>query len=148
MNEVRLLGYLGRNFEAEYTKSGKCYARNSLAITKKWKNERGDEESKTTWIPIVLFGKAAETAYIHFPKGSQFLCSGVLQSNDYVDKDGNKRTALSVVVSKFYFLNSKKEMINQAKEQNAPKQETPKEPEISYEDTQMEFDSEQAEIPF
>uniref|UniRef100_UPI000AECC619 hypothetical protein n=1 Tax=Campylobacter coli TaxID=195 RepID=UPI000AECC619 len=28
-----------------------------LAITKRWKNERGNEESSTTWIPIVLFGK-------------------------------------------------------------------------------------------
>ena len=61
MNDVKLLGYLGKDFEAEYTQGGKCYAKNSLAITKKWKNERGNEESKTTWIPIELNGKSAET---------------------------------------------------------------------------------------
>lgn len=147
MNDVKLLGYLGKDFEAEYTQGGKCYAKNSLAITKKWKNERGNEESKTTWIPIVLFGKSAETAYLHFPKGSQFLCSGELQSNEYTDKEGNKRTSLSVIVSRFYWINAKKEMVDSTKH-NTPKQDAPKEPEIIYEDSQAQVESVQEDIPF
>ncbi|ECQ5319783.1 TPA: single-stranded DNA-binding protein, partial [Campylobacter jejuni] len=51
MNNVNLIGYLGKDFEIGTTNSGRVYAKNSLAITKRWKNERGNEESSTTWIP-------------------------------------------------------------------------------------------------
>lgn len=68
MNNVNLIGYLGKDFEIGTTNSGRVYAKNSLAITKRWKNERGNEESSTTWIPIVLFGKSAESASTHIKK--------------------------------------------------------------------------------
>lgn len=45
MNNVNLIGYLGKDFEVGTTNSGRVYAKNSLAITKRWKNERGNEES-------------------------------------------------------------------------------------------------------
>lgn len=86
MNNVNLIGYLGKDFEVGTTNSGRVYAKNSLAITKRWKNERGNEESSTTWIPIVLFGKSAESASTHIKKGSQFACSGELSSNQYQEK--------------------------------------------------------------
>lgn len=107
MNNVNLIGYLGKDFEVGTTNSGKLYVKNSLAITKRWKNERGNEESSTTWIPIVLFGKSAESASTHIKKGAQFACSGELSSNQYQDEDGNAKTILSVIVSKFYWLGKK-----------------------------------------
>ncbi|EGF9104101.1 single-stranded DNA-binding protein, partial [Campylobacter jejuni] len=41
MNNVNLIGYLGKDFEVGTTNSGRVYAKNSLAITKRWKNEIG-----------------------------------------------------------------------------------------------------------
>lgn len=160
MNDVKLFGYLGRDFETDYTQSGICYAKNSIAITQKWKNKKGNEETKTTWIPIVLFGKIAENAFIYFPKGSQFLCSGKLDSSEYIDKDGNKRTYLSVIVSRFYWIGKKSEMANgeqkeKPKTQAKPTQkqgEVPKEPEIVYSDSQVveteSFTIEESDMPF
>lgn len=117
MNEVNLIGFLGGDFEPNYTQMGKCYARNQLAITKRFKNAKGNEESSTTWIPIVIFGKSAETAYLHFSKGSQFACKGELVSNQYTDKHGENRTSLSVIVHKFYWLVGNKKQENKPQEQ-------------------------------
>lgn len=140
MNNINLIGYLGKDFEIGTTNSGRIFAKNSLAITKRWKNARGNEESSTTWIPIVLFGKSAESASMYIKKGSQFACSGELSSSQYQDEAGNTKTALSVIVSKFYWLGKK--------DNTEPKeiQNLPKEPTIEYENPIVEIDSE--EIPF
>ncbi|EQA5297818.1 Rha family transcriptional regulator [Campylobacter coli] len=44
MNNVNLIGYLGKDFEVGTTNSGRVYAKNSLAITKRWKNEIGTSQ--------------------------------------------------------------------------------------------------------
>ncbi|RAX59340.1 single-stranded DNA-binding protein [Helicobacter monodelphidis] len=141
MNNVNLIGYLGKDFEIGNTNSGKLYAKNSLAITKRWKNEKGNDESSTTWIPIVLFGKSAESASTHIKKGSQFACSGELSSSKYLDEAGNTRTILSVIVSKFYWLGKK-----DSKDTPQITQEPPKEPRVEYEHPTINIESE--EIPF
>ncbi|WP_297195453.1 single-stranded DNA-binding protein [uncultured Campylobacter sp.] len=124
MNSVNLIGYLGKDFEVAYTGENKCYARNSLAISKKFKNSKGNEETQTSWIPIAIFGKTAETAYLHFPKGSLFACSGELVSSTYTDKDGNNRSSLSVIVHKFYWVNSSKDNKNISQNKENPTQST------------------------
>ena len=140
MNNVNLIGYLGKDFEVGTTSNGRVYARNSLAITKRWKNEKGNEESSTTWIPIVLFGKSAESASMYIKKGAQFACSGELSSNQYQDENGNTKTLLSGIVSKFYWLGKKDKNENETQMPQVP----PKEPNISYENTNIEAE----EMPF
>ncbi|EOF7229667.1 single-stranded DNA-binding protein [Campylobacter upsaliensis] len=140
MNNVNLIGYLGKDFEIGNTSGGKLYAKNSLAITKRWKNEKGNDESSTTWIPIVLFGKSAESASAHIKKGSQFACSGELSSSQYTDEQGNVKTTLSVIVSKFYWIGKKDKEAPQAI------QYPPKEPSVEYEHQATNVESE--EIPF
>lgn len=127
MNQVNLIGYLGDDFVADYTPAGKCYAKNSLAISKRYINAKGNEETQTTWIPIVIFGKAAEIAYLHFPKGFQFACSGEIRSGQYIDeKSGEKRTSYSVIVRNFYWLKGNKAEETTTAKQNAPKPEPKK----------------------
>lgn len=140
MNNVNLIGYLGKDFEIGNTSGGKLYAKNSLAITKRWKNEKGNDESSTTWIPIVLFGKSAESASMYIKKGSQFACSGELSSSQYTDEQGNVKTTLSVIVSKFYWL-GKKDKETPQEIQNPPKEQS-----IEYEHPAVNVESE--EIPF
>lgn len=139
MNNVNLIGYLGKDFEVGTTSSGRLFAKNSLAITKRWKNERGNEESSTAWIPIVLFGKSAESASMYIKKGAQFACSGELSSNQYQDEDGKIKTILSVIVSKFYWLGKKDKDGNTEQIQQVP----PKEPSVDYENTNIESEETQ-----
>ncbi|HDX6250652.1 TPA: single-stranded DNA-binding protein [Campylobacter fetus subsp. venerealis] len=107
MNKVDLCGYLGRDFELIYAKNGNAIASNSLAITKKWTDSNGNKAEHTNWIPIKLFGRIAEVAYQYFKQGSQFLCSGELTTDEYVDNNGNTRYVWEVRVKEFYWLNKK-----------------------------------------
>lgn len=107
MNKVNLCGYLGRDFELRYTNTGNAIASNSLAITKKWIDDRGNKVEHTDWIPIKLFGKTAEVAHQYFKQGSQFLCFGELATDEYVDNNKNTRYVWEVRVKEFYWLNKK-----------------------------------------
>lgn len=109
MNKVQLCGYLGRDFELRYSKLGNAVGINSLAISKRFKDNMGQEKERTEWIPIKLFGRTAEVANQYFKKGSQFLCSGELYTDDYVDNNGVTRYTWGVNVKEFYWLNNKKE---------------------------------------
>ena len=51
-------------------------------------------------------------------KGSKLLIVGKLQTNNYTDKNGNKRTSYDVIVDRFEFLDSKGD--NQQKQTNNP----------------------------
>ncbi|QKF65206.1 single-stranded DNA-binding protein [Campylobacter corcagiensis] len=109
MNKVQLCGYLGRDFELRYSKLGNAVGINSLAISKRFKDNMGQEKERTEWIPIKLFGRTAEVANQYFKKGSQFLCSGELYTDDYVDSNGVTRYTWGVNVKEFYWLNNKRE---------------------------------------
>ncbi|AQW80372.1 single-stranded DNA-binding protein [Campylobacter pinnipediorum subsp. pinnipediorum] len=107
MNKVDLCGYLGRDFELRYSNAGNVIASNSLAITKKWTDSNGNRVEHTDWIPIKLFGKTAEVVNQYFKQGSQFLCSGELATDEYIDNNGNTRYIWEVRVKEFYWLNQK-----------------------------------------
>ena len=78
---------------------------------------------------------------MHIKKGSQFACSGELSSSQYADEAGNIKTILNVIVSKFYWL-GKKDKENTKQITQTP----PKEPNIEYEHSITNIESE--EIPF
>ncbi|MCZ6134436.1 single-stranded DNA-binding protein [Campylobacter ureolyticus] len=110
MNKVQLCGYLGRDFELRYSSTtSNAVGINSLAISKRFKDNSGQEKERTEWIPIKLFGRTAEVANQYFKKGSQFLCSGELYTDDYVDNNGVTRYTWGVNVKEFYWLNNKRE---------------------------------------
>lgn len=90
-----------------YDNTGNAIASNSLAITKKWTDGNGNKVEHTDWIPIKLFGKTAEVANQYFKQGSQFLCSGELATDEYVDNNKNTRYVWEVRVKEFYWLNKK-----------------------------------------
>ncbi|EOI3222799.1 Rha family transcriptional regulator [Campylobacter coli] len=57
MNNVNLIGYLGKDFEVGTTNSGRVYAKNSLAITKRWKNEIGTSQDLLNFGEVVRISK-------------------------------------------------------------------------------------------
>src|SRR5699024_11965997 len=78
-------------------------AKNSLAVRRDFKNKQtGDYD--TDWIPLTAFSKTAETLMQYTSKGSKILIVGKLQTNNYTDKNGNKRTSYDVIVDRFEFL--------------------------------------------
>ena len=104
VNKVILIGNLGRDPEIRYTKSGQAVASFSLATTEKWKNKDGEREEKTEWHRIVAWGRLGEICGEYLTKGKQAYIEGRLQTRDWEDKDGNKRTTTEIVASNMVML--------------------------------------------
>jgi len=80
MNEVTIMGHLGKDVEKKTSKSGDPMAVFSIAT------KYGE---KTDWHSVVAFGKQAEWAY-NLRKGDLALVRGRINYSDYVNKDGQK----------------------------------------------------------
>ena len=115
MNLITLTGNLGRDWEQ--ANSNTVIAKNSLAVRRDFKNKQTGEYD-TDWIPLTAFSKTAETLMQYTGKGSKILVVGKLQTNNFTDKQGNKRTTYDVIVDRFEFLDSKGD--NQQKQPDNP----------------------------
>ena len=104
MNITAFTGNLGRDFEIIETGST-TIAKNVLAVRRDFKDKKTGQY-ETDWIPLTVFGKTAEIMNQHLSKGSKVEIVGKLQTNNYTDKDGNKRTSYDVIVNSFGFLDS------------------------------------------
>lgn len=67
------------------------------------------EERKADFIDITAWRNTAEFACKYFAKGDLCIASGSLQTRNYEDKNGNKRTAYEVVASEINFCGGKKD---------------------------------------
>src|SRR5690606_12525547 len=102
-NKVILMGNLTRDVEVRTTTSGQNVASFSLAVTRSWRGQDGQQNEQTSFINCVAWGKAGEIIAQYTSKGSSLLVSGRLDQRSYEDKDGNKRQAVEVVVEDFNF---------------------------------------------
>ena len=96
VNKVILVGNLGRDAELRYTPSGAAVAKFSLATTEVWNDKAGQRQERTEWHNIDLWGKQAESLSEYLVKGKQVYVEGRLQTDEYTDKEGNKRKSTKV----------------------------------------------------
>lgn len=103
-NKVILMGNLTRDVEIRTTPSGQTVANFSLAVSRSWKGQDGQQQEQTSFINCVAWGKVGEIIEQYTSKGTPLLVSGRLDQRSYEDKDGNKRQAVEVVVEDFNFI--------------------------------------------
>jgi len=96
VNKVILVGNLGRDAELRYTPGGAAVAKFSLATTETWNDKSGQRQERTEWHTIDLWGKQAESLSEYLVKGKQVYVEGRLQTDEYTDKEGNKRKSTKV----------------------------------------------------
>ena len=101
-NYVVLLGRLTKDPDVRYTKSEKVTAGFTLAVDRPFKNQNGDRDAD--FIPIVMWGKLAETIGNNVHKGQRLLVSGRLQVRTYDDKDGKKVWVTEVIANNVAFI--------------------------------------------
>ena len=108
LNNVTLMGRLGKDPELRHTQSGKAVASFSLACDRDYKAQ-GSDQRETDWIECVAWGGTAEIIQKYFTKGRSMAVTGRLQVRNWTDKDGNKRRSTEVNVSNVYFADSKRD---------------------------------------
>jgi single-strand DNA-binding protein len=104
VNKVILVGNLGRDPEIRYTQQGTAVANFSLATTDRFKNRSGEMQERTEWHRIVAWDKLAEICGQYLAKGRQVYIEGRLQTRDWEDKDGNKRSTTEIVAQTMQML--------------------------------------------
>jgi single-strand DNA-binding protein len=109
VNKVILVGRLGRDPETRFTGSGQAVANFSVATDETYKDRNGERQKRTEWHKIVVWGKQAEIAQQYLKKGSLVYIEGRIQSREWQDKEGQKRTSFEIVASNFRMLGSRGE---------------------------------------
>ena len=104
VNKVILVGRLGRDPETRYTGGGQAVANFSLATDETYKDRNGERQKRTEWHKIVIWGKQAEIAQQYLKKGSLIFVEGRIQSREWQDKEGQKRTSFEIVANNFRML--------------------------------------------
>lgn len=113
MNRIVLLGRLVRDPEVRYTPNGRVVCQFTLAVDRPYSNQEGQKE--VDFIPVVIWGKQAETAGNGLQKGQRALVEGRLQIRNYDAKDGTKRIVAEVIADRFEFIERKGETTAQDK---------------------------------
>jgi single-strand DNA-binding protein len=109
VNKVILVGRLGRDPETRYTGSGQAVANFSVATDESFKDRNGERQKRTEWHKIVVWGKQAEIAQQYLKKGSLIFIEGRIQSREWQDKEGQKRTSFEIVANNFRMLGGRAE---------------------------------------
>ena len=100
MNNFIITGRLTKEPDVRYTKENKAVTTINVAVN----NNKDD----TTFLPITLFGKTAETVGKYCKKGDLIAVSGMIRNNNWEDKDGNKHYDYQFIGNNITFLSTKK----------------------------------------
>lgn len=104
-NFVLLSGRLGQDPDFRVTAKGTAICHFTLAVNRRFKdNASGEWKDDTAWVPIDVWGDAAERLRDKLKKGSPVHVEGRLKSREYEDKSGQKRKVLDVVARRVQFL--------------------------------------------
>ncbi|WP_299804533.1 single-stranded DNA-binding protein [uncultured Shewanella sp.] len=98
VNKVILVGNLGQDPEVRYMPNGNAVANITVATSESWKDQQGQQQERTEWHRVVMFGKLAEITGEYLRKGSQVYLEGKLQTRKWKDQSGQDRYSTEVVV--------------------------------------------------
>ncbi len=107
INCAVLMGRLVGDPELRTTTNGTSVTSFRIAVDRNF--VRQGEERQADFIDIVAWRQTAEFVTRYFHKGSMIAVQGSIQTRNYEDKNGNKRTAVEVVADNVSFCGSKAE---------------------------------------
>lgn len=101
LNLVVMQGRLTKDCELRYTKADKAVASFTIAV------DKGGRDAGAIFVNCTAWEKTGEFIDRYFKKGDMILVQGKLDSRNYEDKNGVKRTAWEVVVNTVNFCGGK-----------------------------------------
>jgi single-strand DNA-binding protein len=108
INKVILVGNLGKDPETRYMPSGSAVTNLTLATSEAWKDKQsGEQQERTEWHKVAMFGRLAEIAAEYLRKGSQVYIEGKLRTRKWQDKEGKDRWTTEIVADEMQMLGGK-----------------------------------------
>ena len=105
INKVILVGNLGADPETRYMPSGSAVTNIRVATSEVWKDKTsGDQQERTEWHHVAMFGRLAEIAAEYLRKGSQVYIEGRLRTRKWQDKEGHDRWTTEIIANEMQML--------------------------------------------
>jgi len=104
VNKVILVGNLGNDPDVKYTQGGMAVCSISLATTSVRKDRDGNNQERTEWHRVKLFGKLGEIAGEYLAKGRQVYIEGSIRYDKYTGQDGVERYTTDIVADEMQML--------------------------------------------
>ena len=97
INEVKIRGRVIS--ELELASANGTQVLNFVVVTNRiYKKKNGEKVDEVTFHPMVAWGIMADVISESFSKGDTIMLYGRLREDKWVDKEGNKRNKMKVVV--------------------------------------------------
>jgi single-strand DNA-binding protein len=136
INKVVIIGRLTRDLgsdpngrDFQYTQSGMCIAKFSIAVKHSTKGQNGQYVEEADFFNVTMFGKYAETLKPFMTKGKQICVVGKLKQERWTDQQGQNHTSVSIVADEVQLLGGQNQQGYQQSQQTALQQ--------SYQQTQQ-----------
>lgn len=107
LNKAMIIGRLGQDPEVRYTQNNTAVATLNIATSEKFKDSSGELRERTEWHRCVAWARKAEICDKYLKKGSQVYVEGPIQTNQWEDKNGQKRYTTEIKVLSLQMLDSK-----------------------------------------
>ncbi len=121
--KVIIVGRLGQDPEMRYTPSGQPVTSFSVATDRRWTDQAGQQQERTTWFRVSVWGKQAESCNQYLVKGQQVLVEGQMNPDPetgrpkiWTRQDGTSGASYELTAYTVKFL---------AKPRGAPLEEAP-----------------------
>ena len=110
--KITLVGNLGRDPETRYTPNGKMNVTFTMAVSRRFNDQSGQQQERTNWYRVTAWGglaesldRLAQSGYL--AKGKQVYVDGRLEAREYQDQQGQTRTSLDVTANELQLLGSR-----------------------------------------
>ena len=113
MNIVIISGNLTKDTEYRAFDNGGA-STSTVAVTRDYKTKDGEKQSD--FFIANAFGKMAEIANNYGKKGTKAIITGRLETRNYEDKSGVKRTITEIIAQSIEFIRKSEEKSNAGKQ--------------------------------
>lgn len=108
VNRVIVVGRLGQDPDVRYLPAdGKQVTTLSLATSERWKDQSGQQQERTEWHRVVMFGRLAEIASQYLSKGAPVYIEGKLRTRKWQDQNGHDRYTTEIIADQMQMLGSR-----------------------------------------
>ncbi len=110
-NKVLLMGNLTRDPEVRSLPSGQAVTELGVASNRTYTvgGPGGEKKEETTFVDVSFWGRKGEVVAQYFKRGDPIFIEGRLTFRQWENKEGEKRSKLSVTGENFEFINGRRE---------------------------------------
>lgn len=99
-----IVGHLGRDPEMRFTSGGQSVTSFSVATNRRWTDQSGQTQERTTWFRVTAWGKLGELCNQYLSKGRIVLVEGDIEASAWKSQEGEARASLELTARNVRFI--------------------------------------------